>query len=181
MIAAFPGRAQREPGPSQAPASGTVPGQARDKPVEGWRDCVDAVAASWIGTPFHDHGEVRGAGVDCAKLLKCVFREAGLIPDIAIGHYSPQFYLHQPREEFLAWVMRFAGEIPLERVQPGDVVLYKLGLCFAHGAIVVKPGWPHIIHAHAAGKVVRRAFGSSPHLGLPVLDKKYFTLKQSAQ
>lgn len=143
---------------------------------EAARDRIDAVAREWIGTPFHDHGEVKGAGTDCAKLLKCVVVEAGLVADFEIGPYSPQFFLNQFEERYLGWVQKFAHEIPLERVRHGDVVLYKLGHVFAHGAIVVKPGWPSIIHAHAGGKVVRRGFGTSPHLGLHVLDVKYFSL-----
>jgi hypothetical protein len=144
---------------------------------EAARDRVDAIAQTWIGTKFHDHGEVKGAGVDCAKLLKCVFVEAGLIGDFDIGPYSPQFFLHQSEERYLGWVLKFADEVPLERVRHGDVALYFLGKCFAHGAIVVKPGWPHIIHAHAGGKVVRRGFGTSPHLGLAVQDTKFFSLR----
>lgn len=143
---------------------------------ETTRDRIDAIARQWIGTPFHDEAEVRGAGVDCAKLLKCVFRDAGVIPDIAIPHYSPQFFLHQADERFLAWVERFAREIPEERVRPGDVALYRIGLCHAHGAIVVNPGWPHIVHAHAAARIVREGNGRAVHLGMPVLGIKFFSV-----
>lgn len=143
---------------------------------EAARDRIDAIARSWIGTKFHDHARVKGAGVDCAQILLGTFEEAGLIPPIDVGHYSAQFFLHSAEERYLGWVSKFAHEVPLERVRHGDVVLYKIGMCFAHGAIVVKPGWPHIIHAHSGGKVVRRGFGTSPHLGLTVQDKKYFSL-----
>lgn len=144
---------------------------------EAARDRVDAIAQTWLSTPFHDHARVKGAGVDCAQILLAVYAEAGLIPDIDVGHYSAQFFMHSTDERYLGWVRKFAAEIPLERVRYGDIVLYRIGLCFAHGAIIVKPGWPHIIHAHAAGKVVRRAFGTSPHLGMPILDTKYFSLR----
>lgn len=140
------------------------------------RDRVDAIARSWLGTPFHDHARVKGAGVDCAQILLATFEEAGLIAPTDVGHYSAQFFLHSPEERYLAWVRKFADEVPLEQVQHGDIALYFIGQCFAHGAVVVKPGWPHIIHAHAGGKVVRRAFGTSPHLGLRVQDIKYFSL-----
>jgi hypothetical protein len=139
------------------------------------RDQVDAIVRTWVGTKFHDHGEVKGAGVDCAKLLLCTFREAGLIGEVDVGPYSPQFFLHKSDERYLSWVKKFAQEVPVERVRHGDIALYRIGKCFAHGAIVVKPGWPHIIHAHAGSKVVRRAYGTSPHLGMPVLDVKFFS------
>ncbi len=31
-------------------------------------------------------------------------------------------------------------------VEPGDIVLWKFGRCFSHGAIIVE--WPTIIHAY---------------------------------
>jgi cell wall-associated NlpC family hydrolase len=140
------------------------------------RDRVCVIADGWIGTPFHDCARIKGAGTDCAQLLLCVFQEAGLIGDVNVGPYSPQWFLHQKEERYLAWVRKFAGEIPLEQIRPADIVIYKIGHVFAHGAIVVKPGWPHIIHAHAGGKVVRRGFGSSPHLGMAVQEMKFFSL-----
>jgi cell wall-associated NlpC family hydrolase len=137
---------------------------------------VEAVARSWIGTPFHDRGEVKGAGCDCATLLKCVFVEAGLIAPFEIGYYPAQFFLHSAEERYLAFVRRFGREIAPEAAQPGDVVLYKIGLCFAHGALIVSPGWPAIIHAHAASRCVRVGNGRNPHLGMRVLDAKFFSM-----
>lgn len=137
---------------------------------------IDAIARSWIGTPFHDHAEVKGAGCDCATFLKCVFVEAGLIAPFEIGHYSPQFFLHSSEERYLGWVRRFGREIMSDAAQSGDIALYKIGLCFAHGALIAAPGWPSIIHAHAASRCVVRGNGRNPHLGIRVLDVKFFSL-----
>jgi hypothetical protein len=139
------------------------------------RDAVDRVARSWIGTPYHDHGEVKGAGVDCGKLLKCVFVEAGLIKDFTIGYYSPQHFLHREDQYYLTLVERFLDEVQPADVAAGDVALYWIGKCFAHGAIVVKPGWPHIVHAHSGARMVRPGFGTSVHLGLPIQAVKFFS------
>lgn len=104
------------------------------------------VARGWIRTPFHDCAGVKGVGVDCAQFLAAVFIEAGFVEPFTIAPYSPQFMLHRSDEIFMGTVLRFAKEIPAESVGAGDVVLYKIGRCFAHGAIVVD--WPHrIIHA----------------------------------
>jgi cell wall-associated NlpC family hydrolase len=137
---------------------------------------VDAIARTWLGTPFHDHARVKGAGCDCATFLLSVFEEAGLIPHTDVGHYSPQFFLHSAEERYLGWVRKFGREIAIEAAQPGDIALYKIGLCFAHGALVALPGWPTIIHAHAASRRVVRGNGNSPHLGSPILDVKFFSL-----
>lgn len=140
------------------------------------RDAIDRIAREWVGTPFHDLGEIKGVGTDCAKFLKCVWLEAGLIPNIAIETYSPAHFLHQKEERFLGWVQKMAREIEPDQVQYGDVVLFKLGHVFAHGAIVVKPGWPNIIHAHFGKRCgVRRGSGLNPHLGTRVLATKFFS------
>lgn len=139
------------------------------------RDAVDRVARSWIGTPYHDLGEVKGVGTDCGKLIKCVFVEAGIIADFAIAEYSPQHFLHQHEEQYLGYVTRFAREIAAQNVRPGDVVLYRVGNCFAHGGIVIKPGWPSIVHAHGISRVVRRASGTAIHLGAPITAIKFFS------
>jgi cell wall-associated NlpC family hydrolase len=145
------------------------------------RDRVDAIARTWIKTPFHDHARVKGAGADCATFLLCVFEEAGLIPHTDVGYYSPQFFYHSSEERYVAWVEKFAGEIPADRVKPGDIVLYKPhgALCFCHGALVVKPGWPAIIHAHFHRRKVCPGNGRSPHLGRTIAAMKFFSLFHS--
>jgi len=137
---------------------------------------VEQIARSWLSTPFHDHGRVKGAGCDCATFLLCTFEEAGLIPHTDVGHYSPQFFMHSAEERYLGWVKKFGREIDIEQAKPGDIVLYKAGLCFCHGALIVAPGWPSIIHAHAASRCVRRGDGRNPHLGMRILDVKFFSL-----
>lgn len=140
------------------------------------RERVLAVAETYIGTPFHDHGEVRGVGVDCATFLKCVFVEAGIIAPFAIGHYSPQFFLHQSEERYLGWMRKFGREVARAEAGPGDVVLYAIGKCFAHGALIDGPGWPSIIHAHYGSRRVRRGDGRNPHLGQVPYAVKFFSV-----
>lgn len=106
---------------------------------------VMAAARSWIGTPFHDNGEVKGAGVDCARLLALVYWEAGIIERQVIPTYSPQWMLHRDEPLFESYVRRFAHQV--EKPAIGDIVLYRVGRSFAHGAIVSSP-WPGtVIHA----------------------------------
>jgi cell wall-associated NlpC family hydrolase len=141
------------------------------------RDRVVAVTLEWVGTPYHDMGEVKGprGGTDCAKLLKCVYVEAGVMEEFKIANYAPQHFLHQSEEHYLSYVMPRGREIPESEVRPGDMVLYKIGKCYAHGALVVPPGWPHVVHAHYACRKVMKADGRRPHLGTPVLGIKFFT------
>jgi len=105
-----------------------------------------AEAHTWLGTPWHHEGDVKGAGVDCAMLLVRVFVAVGAIPPIDPRPYPMDHMLHSGQERFLAWLERFADPIADGQApRPGDVVLYRVGRCFSHAAIVTQ--WPNIIHA----------------------------------
>lgn len=111
------------------------------------RAAVVAEARSWLGTPYHHEARVKGAGVDCAQLLIGVFAAPGvaLIDSLDVPRYPPDWHLHRSAERYLAIVLEHAREIagpPL----PGDIVLWRFGRCFSHGAIVVD--WPAVIHAY---------------------------------
>jgi cell wall-associated NlpC family hydrolase len=105
---------------------------------------------SWLNTPWQHRQAVKGAGVDCALLIKHVYLNCGLVPDFPVMKYSSQWYLHHSEEVLKSVVERFAVEV--SEALPGDVVLYRVGRCLAHAAIVVE--WPLIIHAwRPAGSV----------------------------
>jgi len=117
---------------------------AHGSPLPG-RQAIIAAALGWKGTPFHHEAMVKGAGVDCGMLLIAVYREAGLIPDFPVAHYSYQWHLHRSRELYLEYLRQFGREIPEAEQGPGDVVIWKLGRVFSHAAIIIE--WPHVIHA----------------------------------
>ena len=110
------------------------------------RAAVVEEAKSWLGTPFRDCSDVKGAGADCAMLLVRCFVDTGVIAPFDPRPYSSQWFLHRSEERFLGFVERCGG-IEVNRAPvPGDVMVYKFGRCFAHGAIVIDAG--HIIHAY---------------------------------
>jgi len=88
-------------------------------------------------------GRVKGAGVDCAMFPLEVFREAGLIGEVEVPFYPPDWHLHRSEEIYVGIVQRVASEV--EAPQPGDFVLYQFGRTWSHGAIVLE--WPLLIHA----------------------------------
>lgn len=128
------------------------------------RERVVAVARTWLRTPYHDCAHVKGSGVDCAYLLKCVFEEAGIESPIDIPAYSPQWFLHRSEELYMDRVLERSVQIEEAAAQPGDLVLYKFGRCFAHGAIIVDPGWPAIIHAYKQAGCVTTGIGTQTAL-----------------
>jgi hypothetical protein len=96
-------------------------------------------------------GRVKGAGVDCAMFPLEVYREAGLIGNIEVPYYPQDWMLHRSEEIFLGIVERYATEIRTGEgtrhsvPSSGDLVLYRFGRCFSHGAIAIE--WPTVIHA----------------------------------
>jgi cell wall-associated NlpC family hydrolase len=141
--------------------------------TEARQRVIDA-ARSWIGTPFHHVAGRKGVGVDCAHFLARVYEEAGVIPPVQIDYYPPQWYLHREEEKFISYVERCGGrEIPEFKVQQGDTVLYRIGRCYAHGAIIVS--WPReIIHAYiSVGRVTAFGGRDSDLAGKPV---RFFSL-----
>lgn len=115
------------------------------------RAAVVAEARSWLRTPYHHHGTVKGVGVDCAMLPQAVYVACGLMQPADFGSYSPQWHIHHDEERYLAIVLSVAHEIP-GNPQPGDFVLWKFARCLAHGGIVT--AWPRVIHAHARTGVI---------------------------
>ncbi len=119
------------------------------------RQAVLAEAESWIGTPFHHQGRVKGpqGGVDCAMLLLEVFLAAGVIKggtgvSPAIPGYSQQWHLHRAQERYLEMVRNLGGREIFALPLHGDIAVWKIGRAYSHGAIVLL--WPCIIHAAAA-------------------------------
>ena len=115
------------------------------------RMTVIRAAESWLGTPYHAMGRVKGAGVDCLTLLAEIYAEAGLIETPEIPYYPPDWHLHRSNERYLEGLLRYAAE----RGAPaaGDIALWRFGSCYSHGYIVVE--CPNVIHA-LMGRGVRR-------------------------
>lgn len=108
------------------------------------RAAVIAEAYTWLRTPYHHQGRVKGAGVDCATLLAEVYATTGHIEPLDLGNYSMQWHLHRSEELYLGWLEKCGVEI--DAPKPGDVVVFKVGRCYSHGGIVVE--WPLIIHSY---------------------------------
>jgi cell wall-associated NlpC family hydrolase len=113
------------------------------------RQRVVSIAKTWLRTPYVHMGRVKGAGCDCATLIAEVYEEAGLVPRVDLDYYSPQWHLHRDAERYLDRVLSYASVV--EEPLPGDVVLFRFGRTFSHGAIVVD--WPKIIHAYVGASV----------------------------
>ncbi|MEQ1205780.1 NlpC/P60 family protein, partial [Acinetobacter baumannii] len=100
-------------------------------------------ALTWLGTPYHHQGRVKGVGVDCGTLICEVYEKVGLMDHLDPRPYPPDWHMHQMGERYLEHIRCVCFEVD-GPPEPGDIVLYKIGKCVSHGAIVVE--WPTIIH-----------------------------------
>ncbi len=112
--------------------------------IEG-RAAVVAEAMTWLGTPHHHRAKKKGVGVDCAQFPLAVYAAVGLVEDFDTGDYPRDWHIHKDEERYVPIVERFAREIAVAEVKPGDLLVYKIGRVFSHGAICL--AWPRGIHA----------------------------------
>lgn len=108
---------------------------------------VVAVAHEWLGTPYHDMACKKGVGVDCAMLVFGIAKEVGLT-DMAyedLPKYSPR--LHVFNKSFLIdEVVKFGCvPVPLNKAEPGDILLFEYHGTIAHAGIMVEDN--QVIHA----------------------------------
>ena len=100
------------------------------------RAAVVAAARAWIGTPYHHMADIKGVGVDCAMLLVRVYCDLGLVERFDPRPYTQDWMMHRNEERYLGFLLDRARMV--EAPSAGDVILFKIGRCFAHGGIVVK-------------------------------------------
>src|SRR5579885_82297 len=134
--------------------------------VAAERGAVVAEALSWEGTAFHHMGRRKirrtadGAvadrgGADCAYATLLIYRAAvpQRVPALQFGYYAPTWNLTRAGaagERYLATVLALPGVREVETPGPGDLALFRWGLAWAHGAVVIQ--WPMIAHANAEAR-----------------------------
>src|SRR5256714_15301219 len=96
---------------------------------------VVAEAETWLQTPYHHMGRIKGGGTDCLMLLAEVYEAAGVIPHVDVPFYPPDWNLHRDAERYLQGLMRYAHEIG-GAPQSGDGAGFQFCRCFADRATV---------------------------------------------
>lgn len=112
---------------------------------EEQRARVVAEAKSWLGTPYRQHGASKGASIDCAMLLVRCWVDAGVFKPFDPRPYPPEWHMHKSEERYLGWMEALSCEVQTPRA--GDIVLYRFGMCFSHGGVMISP--TRLVHASA--------------------------------
>ena len=153
------------------------------------RDRMVEEALTWVGTKYENRGRVKGkaGGVDCLTLLLEVAERSGITGHIPTPKYPPDWHMHREDPRYLTGVLQFCKEVdppPIREPKPGDVVLWKFGLSYSHGGIVI--AWPVVIHAYNGRSVGKDDASRSSHLKFIVertpergqpRPRRHFTLK----
>ncbi len=119
------------------------------------RAAVVAEARTWLHTPWVHQANVKGQAVDCAMSLIEWFHRAGVIEWFDPRPYPRSWFVHQDEEIFMNTIVNHfhCTEVPPDEARPGDLMMYRMGRCYSHGALVVAPQL--VIHAFAKnGKVI---------------------------
>lgn len=111
------------------------------------REDIIAEARSWIDTPWHHQASVKGIGCDCAGLVRGIGNVLGIMDLNEETIEAKEFigYGRAPEPKRLIKALnRFMNRIDVKKIQPADVLLFKLPEP-QHLAILTDQGT--IIHA----------------------------------
>jgi hypothetical protein len=122
------------------------------RPEADQRAAVVAAARSWIGTPYHHAADVKEHGVDCAMLLVRVYCDSGLVEPFDPRPYTRDWFLHRDEERYLGFLLARSREVKTPGL--GDIILFRIGRCYAHGGIVSRLDPLGMIHAFAPTRCV---------------------------
>jgi hypothetical protein len=138
------------------------------------RRAIVCAARSWVGTPYHPQGDLKGIGVDCGMLLVRVFVDTGLCEPFDPRPYADDWYLHRAEERYLGFIFDRTREVAA--ALPGDVVVFRYGRCYAHGGVVTIAAPLTIVHAfQPSGRVLEEDVAGNLMLSAPQRRPKFFS------
>ena len=112
------------------------------------REEIVSAARSWIGTPYRHQASVKHVGADCLGLLRGVWREVVGDEPEPVPAYTPDWAEALKQETLLQAARKHLDEIVLSDAQPGDVLLFRMGLGHPAKHCAIVSGEARIIHAY---------------------------------
>jgi hypothetical protein len=139
------------------------------------RAAIVTEARRWLGTPYHDNGDIRGVGVDCGMLLVRVFVDLGLVAPFDPRPYPRDWMMHNDEEKYLGWVKDNCGEV--ETPALGDIAVFRFGRCYSHGGIITADAPLALIHAYAPARcVIEEGLARNGDLAKPGRRVRFYSL-----
>lgn len=107
-------------------------------------------ARTWLGTPYHHQGRVKGVGVDCINFVLGVAEATDLIPDgFSMEPYSGYGRIPDPKK-IIGGCERFMDRIDKKEARMGDVLVLRFVREPQHFAIVSNDNPRRMIHSYAS-------------------------------
>lgn len=121
------------------------------------RQAIVEEAKTWLGTPFHHQGRVKGAGCDCAGLVVGVAKNLKYqVNDVTNYAHSPDSFVFQQTVE------THLDKIDFKEVKKGDLLIFSFLTEPQHIAIITDIEPIYIIHSYSkARKVVEHILDDS--------------------
>jgi NlpC/P60 family putative phage cell wall peptidase len=105
------------------------------------RAAVVAAGRTWLGTPFHHQGRMKGVGVDCVGLV------IGVAQALELSDFDLTGYGHRPDSREMERLCRaMMRRVAFARARPGDVLLFNVDGQPQHLAFKTDAG---MLHAYA--------------------------------
>ena len=120
-------------------------------------DAVIAAARAWLGTPYHDQASLRGVGCDCLGLARGVWRDLVGAEPQPIPPYSRDWGETGVREVLADGARGMMIEIPLARIGPGALVLFRMAPHAIAKHVGILTALDRFIHAYDRLGVIEEA------------------------
>tara|TARA_R110000772_G_scaffold83288_5_gene176126 strand:+ start:1452 stop:1922 length:471 start_codon:yes stop_codon:yes gene_type:complete len=128
------------------------------------RSRLREVSSSWVGTPFHSHGAVKGRGVSCIFLIEEILIEVGAIErgEFKLPHGLISWGRHNEESLIEGFMIEPEVRKHLRRVDieegiaPGDIVPMRIERTIHHLGLAIDG--THLIHCHRKKGVMIDSF-----------------------
>ena len=123
-------------------------------------DRAEAIARSWIGTPYAHQASVRGAGSDCLGLFRGIWRDLYDAEPCAIPAYTADWTESGTQEPLWRGLAALMPTRPADAAGGGGVILFRIksGAVAKHLGIRSRNG---LIHAYWGHGVIESRYGMS--------------------
>lgn len=113
------------------------------------RDQIINEAIDWVGTPFILGAQLKGIGVDCARLPVAIALQLNLITQSQVDNipvYDLEYHIHNEDEKLLNILEGF-GCTKVDEMKPGDILAFQYGRSCSHLGILINDC--QFVHAYS--------------------------------
>jgi len=104
---------------------------------------IESLIKKYLGIPYRHAGRDFN-GLDCLGLIYFFYKDCGIdVPD-GDGQKYPRDWTKQDPERYLRGIMALGRAVPVDDLQPLDLVYFRMGRNITHGGIMVDN--EHFLH-----------------------------------